>query len=144
MIIAIPCESHPHERRVALVPAMVSNLLKGGHEVRVESSAGQNAGFPDAAYQTQGAEIVTDRTKLFGAEILLTVHGPADGSGEHESELPLIHSGQIVVGLLDPLGIPERIEQLAAGQPRKGRTASNQPRRPHYTRYAGNPKQNRG
>ena len=114
MIIAIPCESYPYERRVAVVPALVPNLLKGGHEVCVEKNAGQKAGFPDAAYQQQGAQIVTEREKLFRAEVLLTVHGPADGSGEHDSELELIHPGQIVVGLLNPLGAPDRIGKLAS------------------------------
>ena len=51
MIVGVPVESYPHERRVALVPTVVPTLVKAGLEVLVEQGAGEKAGFPDAAYE---------------------------------------------------------------------------------------------
>ncbi len=46
MIVGVPRESFPGERRVALVPAAIPNLTKAGLEVVVEASAGAGAGWP--------------------------------------------------------------------------------------------------
>ncbi|MEE8201684.1 MAG: hypothetical protein V3R29_11005, partial [Candidatus Acidoferrales bacterium] len=76
MIVGVPVESYPNERRVALVPAVVPALTKAGLEVVVETGAGKKAGFPDAAYQQQGARLAADRAQLFSsADVLLQVHG---------------------------------------------------------------------
>ena len=48
MIVGVPRESFPGERRVALVPATIPNLIKAGLEVLVEAGAGDAAGYPDA------------------------------------------------------------------------------------------------
>ena len=58
MRIGVPKESVPGEARVALVPAAVAPLLKAGLQVAVEQSAGEAAGFPDAAYSAQGASVL--------------------------------------------------------------------------------------
>ena len=50
MIVGVPQESHPNERRVALVPSFVSTLVKAGLEVLVQKGAGEKAGFQDSAY----------------------------------------------------------------------------------------------
>ncbi|MCA9771072.1 MAG: NAD(P)(+) transhydrogenase (Re/Si-specific) subunit alpha, partial [Myxococcales bacterium] len=47
MIIGVPKETYPGERRVALVPATAGPLAKIGHEVWVEAGAGAEAGYPD-------------------------------------------------------------------------------------------------
>ena len=57
MIVGVPRESYPGERRVALVPAVIPNLAKGGLEVVVEAGAGVEAGYPDAHYADKGAKI---------------------------------------------------------------------------------------
>ncbi len=117
MIIGIPLESYQHERRVALVPAVVRTLVKAGLQVLVEKGAGENAGFPDAAYEEQGARLAPDRTQLFSsADVLLQVHGLSANPG---SELELFRASQIVVGLLNPYGSLEAVRQLAT----KGVTA---------------------
>ena len=67
MIVGIPREIYPGERRVALVPAVIPNLAKAGLEVVVEAGAGIEAGFPDAEYAAKGAKIVPDRAEVFGA-----------------------------------------------------------------------------
>ena len=64
MIVGIPVERDPQERRVALVPAVVGSLAKAGLEVHVEPGAGEKAGFPDAAYQEQGASEVANFSRF--------------------------------------------------------------------------------
>ena len=61
MIIGVPKESYPGERRVALVPMVVPNLAKAGFEVVIERGAGVEAGYPDALYVEKGAKILPDR-----------------------------------------------------------------------------------
>ncbi len=113
MIVGVPKESLPHEHRVALIPAVVPTLVKTGLEVLVEEKAGNNAGFADDDYQEQGARLVSDRTQLFSsADVLLKVHNLTTDAGAGEIEL--IRSGQVLLGLLNPLGNPAAIEQLAA------------------------------
>ncbi|HEU5394394.1 MAG TPA: NAD(P)(+) transhydrogenase (Re/Si-specific) subunit alpha, partial [Candidatus Methylomirabilis sp.] len=65
MIIGVPKESFPGERRVALVPAAIPSLKKGGHEVLVEAGAGRTALFPDAMYLEKGARIAGSRAEVF-------------------------------------------------------------------------------
>ena len=67
MIVGVPRETYPGERRVALVPIVIPNLAKAGLEFIVEAGAGAAAGFPDAEYAAKGAKIVADRAQLFAA-----------------------------------------------------------------------------
>ena len=72
MRIAVPQETAPGERRVALVPESCKKLVQAGYEVSVETDAGRDAGYSDAAYREAGATIETDRSALVsGADILL-------------------------------------------------------------------------
>ena len=85
MRIAVPQETAPGERRVALVPESCKKLVQAGYEVSVEADAGRDAGYPDAAYREVGATVETDRAALVsGADILLKVGRPA-GSGRARS-----------------------------------------------------------
>jgi NAD(P) transhydrogenase subunit alpha len=104
MQIGVPTEQWPGERRVALVPASVPALKKAGLEVLVESGAGERAGFPDAAYRDKGARTV-GRNEAFGAAVVLQVR---------VSDVPLMHSGQVSIGMADPLGAPEIARELAS------------------------------
>ena len=63
MIVGVPRESYPGERRVALVPAVIPNLTKAGMEVLVEAGAGLQAGYPDADYAAKGAKLVAEPAK---------------------------------------------------------------------------------
>ena len=65
MIIAVPSETFPNERRVALVPNDIARLSKLKCDVHVQSGAGQMAGYLDSAYRDKGATIVADRGELF-------------------------------------------------------------------------------
>ncbi len=63
MIIGVPKESYPGDRRVAIVPVVVPTLTKAGFEVHIEAGAGSEAGYPDSQYVEKGAKIVADRAR---------------------------------------------------------------------------------
>ena len=114
MIIGVPKESYPGERRVALVPMVVPNLVKAGFEVVVEAGAGVEAGYLDAAYAEKGAKILADRAAVFGAaDIVVQVlcYGSNDVTGA--ADVPLLRRGQILIGFLRPFGSKEIVQQIA-------------------------------
>jgi NAD(P) transhydrogenase subunit alpha len=115
MIVGVPRESFPGEQRVALVPAVIPNLLKAGLEVVVEAGAGTQAGYPDADYAARGAKVVADRAEVFAAaDIVVQVlcYGSNDQTGA--ADLPLLRQGQVMIGFLRPLGSIETIRAIAA------------------------------
>ena len=115
MILGVPKESYPGERRVALVPLVVPNLIKAGIEVMIEASAGLDAGYLDAQYVEKGAKIVPTRQDVFAsADIVLQVlcYGSNDLTGD--ADLPLMRRGQILIGFLRPFGSKDVVEQIAA------------------------------
>jgi len=65
MIVGVPREGYPGERRVALVPAMLPNLKKAGLDVLIEAGAGQAAGYLDAEYVEKGAKMAANRKEVF-------------------------------------------------------------------------------
>lgn len=114
MIIGVPKEIYPGERRVALTPAVLPSLAKAGFEVTIEPGAGTAAGYPDSLYQEKGAKVLADRASVFAqAEIIVQVlsHGANDKNGA--SDLPLFRSGQVLIGFLRPLGSAETVQQIA-------------------------------
>jgi NAD(P) transhydrogenase subunit alpha len=114
VIVGVPKESYPGERRVALVPVAVPNLIKAGIEVIVETGAGDQAGYPDAAYVDKGAKIVPDRAAVFSsADIVVQVlcYGSNDITGK--ADLPLMRRGQALIGFLRPFGSQEIVQQIA-------------------------------
>ena len=114
MIIGIPAESYPDEQRVALVPAFVSNLTKAGLEVHVQQGAGEKAGFADSTYEEQGARLVAERSELFSsADVLLQLHGLSFSAATGHNDLEQVHSGQTVIGMFNPLGSPEIVQECA-------------------------------
>ncbi|MFQ5733216.1 MAG: Re/Si-specific NAD(P)(+) transhydrogenase subunit alpha, partial [Planctomycetaceae bacterium] len=110
----VPKETFPGERRVALVPATVGTLTKAGFSVRVESGAGEAAGFSDEDYTSHGALVVSDRAAVF-AETSVILHvrvageNPTAGAADHA----LLHAGQMVIGLCDPLSQPDSVRPFA-------------------------------
>ena len=114
MIVGVPKESYPGERRVAVVPLVIPGLTKAGLEVVVESGAGEAAGYPDATYVEKGATIAPGRAAVFGAsDIVVQVlcYGSNDITGK--ADLPLYKKGQAVIGFLRPFGSAEVVEQIA-------------------------------
>src|ERR1700736_5137708 len=115
MIVGVPRETFPGERRVALVPSVVPTLAKSGLEVVIEAGAGLEAGYPDADYIAKGAKILADRAEVFrAADIIVQVlaHGSNDKTGE--ADLPLFRRDQVLIGFLRPLGELKTIQQIAA------------------------------
>jgi NAD(P) transhydrogenase subunit alpha len=114
VIVGVPKESYPGERRVALVPLVIPNLTKAGLEVIVEAGAGEAAGYPDAVYMEKGAKVVPDHNAVFGqADIVTQVlcYGSNDITGK--ADLPLMRKGQALIGFLRPLGSAEIVQQIA-------------------------------
>jgi H+-translocating NAD(P) transhydrogenase subunit alpha len=131
MIVGVPRESFPGERRVALVPAVIPNLTKAGLQVVVEAGAGAAAGYPDADYIGKGAKIVTDRAEVFrSADLVVQVlcYGSNDKTGK--ADVPYFRSGQVLLGFLRPLGSIETIREIAA----KGLTSFSVELMPRTTR----------
>jgi NAD(P) transhydrogenase subunit alpha len=115
MIVGVPRENFPGERRVALVPAVIPNLAKAGLEVVVEAGAGVEAGYPDSQYAEKGAKIVAKRAEVFqAADIIVQVlcHGSNDRTGK--ADLPLLRRGQVLIGFLRPLGDVTTVREIAA------------------------------
>ncbi len=115
MIIATCKETFPGERRVALVPSVVAALQKRGFEVLVESTAGEAAGFPDEQYRARGAKIVDNRQEATqAADVIVQVRLLGAGGRQGSSDLDGVRSGQVVLGMCDPLGAPEAFRDVAS------------------------------
>jgi NAD(P) transhydrogenase subunit alpha len=131
MIVGVPRESFPGEKRVALVPAAMPNLTKAGFEVVVEAGAGVAAGYPDADYAAKGAKIAASRAEVFrSADIVAQIlcYGSNDKTGK--ADVPLFRNGQVLIGFLRPLGSIHTIQQIAA----KGVTSFSVELMPRTTR----------
>lgn len=112
MIIGIPKESAPDERRVALTPANVQHWAQKGTQVLVQATAGVAAGHLDVDYEQAGATIVSERAEIFRqADIILQVQ--AAGSPGMDADLELLRPGQTIAGMMDPLGTPAVATTLA-------------------------------
>jgi NAD(P) transhydrogenase subunit alpha len=114
MIVGVPKETLPGERRVALAPVVIPNLIKAGFQILVEAGAGASAGYPDADYVEKGAKLAATRAEVFqSADVIVQVlcYGSNDVTGK--DDLPLFHRGQAVIGFLRPFGSVESVQQLA-------------------------------
>jgi len=115
MIVGVPAETYPNENRVALIPAVISALVKLELEVHMQKGAGEKAGYLDADYEKQGAKLVSDRAQIFSsADVLLGVNSLGAILEADSDSMNLLHSGQVIIGLLNPLGSPEYAQKLAA------------------------------
>lgn len=115
MIIGVPKETFPGERRVALTPQVLPALAKAGLSVLVEEGAGSEAGYPDGGYSGKGARIAARREDLFGeADAILQVLALDANRPAGRDDLARMRAGQILVGMADPLSAPEGIREAAA------------------------------
>jgi NAD(P) transhydrogenase subunit alpha len=112
MKIGVPKEAFPGERRVALVPTVVSVLAKLGVSVVVERSAGAAAGFPDGAYAEQGAALGS-RDEAFDSDIVAQVRTAGANPPGAAADLPRFRPDQVVIGFAEPLTAEAALRDIA-------------------------------
>jgi NAD(P) transhydrogenase subunit alpha len=108
MKIGVVKERAPNERRVALVPDALKQLIAGGAEILVEQGAGDGAAIPDRLYADAGARIVSRDELYREADVVARVQKPEG------ADVDALREGQAVVGILQPLIDPQLMKQLAA------------------------------
>ena len=114
MIVGVPRESYPGERRVAMVPGVVPTLTKAGIEVAVEAGAGEQAGYPDAVYVEKGARIVGSRNEVFAqADVVVQVLGYGSNDVNGKGDLALLKRDQVLIAFLRPLGSSDLLQEIA-------------------------------
>src|ERR1044072_3130187 len=102
MRVGVPKEIKPDEYRVALTPAGVREMVEHGHEVLIETGAGEGSAIADAELASQGAQIVSDAAAVFGqAEMVLKVKEPPP------AEADMLQPGQLPLPYLHPAPDPE-------------------------------------
>ncbi len=115
MIIGVPKETFPGERRVALIPDHVPALRGKGMEVLVEAGAGEEADLADAAYRQKGAQVAGTRQEVFArAEVIFQVRTPGANPEAGAADLQLLRPGQALIGFAEPLLALEQIQAIAA------------------------------
>ncbi|MDJ1169817.1 Re/Si-specific NAD(P)(+) transhydrogenase subunit alpha [Roseofilum sp. BLCC_M154] len=111
MKIGVAKEVEYRERRVALIPDAIAKLTKQGLEIWVESGLGESSFFADSAYEEAGAQVISDKEKLWKeVDVLLKVGSPI------EEELALLTPGKVLISFLNPLAQPEMMQKLADAQ----------------------------
>jgi len=97
MLIAVPTEVSPGEKRVAATPETVKKYCASGYQVLVQKGAGNYAYFLDSDYELAGAKLVECSAELYGkADIILKVKGP------DKDELRQMAGNAVLVGMLSP------------------------------------------
>jgi len=107
MLIGVPREIKNHEYRVGMAPASVREAIKHGHQVMVESRAGEGIGVSDAEYTTIGAEIIDTAEEIFArAEMVVKVKEP------QAVERAMLREGQVLFTYLHLAPDPEQTKDL--------------------------------
>ena len=113
IVVGVPKETFPGERRVALIADIVSSMVKSGAEVLVESGAGVAAGITDESYTRKGAKIAT-RDEIFAkSEVVFQVRTFGANPAAGRADLGAMRPGQIVIGMTDSLNDPALSSDLA-------------------------------
>jgi H+-translocating NAD(P) transhydrogenase subunit alpha len=113
--VGIPSEIKAGEKRVAMSPANVQSLTDRGVTVRVQTGAGTAAGYPDADYAAVGATLTTDRSEIFAkSDIILQVQSFGSNNENSGEDLAMLRSGQLVIGMMDPLASPQAAQAVAS------------------------------
>ncbi|HEU4930313.1 MAG TPA: Re/Si-specific NAD(P)(+) transhydrogenase subunit alpha [Candidatus Krumholzibacteria bacterium] len=114
IILGIPRETSPGETRVAMVPAVVPVLVKAGVHILVERGAGEAAGYPDAAFESKGASLVSRDEVFSRAEVIVQVRAAAANPETGRDDAGRLRSGQVVIAMADPLGDANAIREFAS------------------------------
>ncbi len=91
IIIGIPKDNHSQERRVALTPEAVEVLVNNGHDVLMETKAGEGARYSDREYSECGAFIIENKKQVLGADIILKV------APLNNEEISMLKSDQLII-----------------------------------------------
>ncbi|OGL59845.1 MAG: NAD(P) transhydrogenase subunit alpha [Candidatus Tectomicrobia bacterium RIFCSPLOWO2_12_FULL_69_37] len=114
MIIGVPKESYPGERRVALVPGAIPALAKKGAEVVIETGAGAQAGFPDAEFKKAKARVLPSRADVFSSsDVIFQVRTVGANPEAGASDYGLLRDGQVLIGFAEPLTSLPQMQELA-------------------------------
>ncbi len=112
--VGVVKETYPGERCVAIVPRSVEVLAKAGLTVTIEPGAGAEAGYPDDQYTSRGAKLAGRAEVIRESGILAQFRSLGANPEAGREDLPLLHSGQIVMGMGEPLTAGKEAEALAA------------------------------
>lgn len=124
MKIGVPRESRADEARVALVPDSVARLTKAGHTVLVERAAGERARFPDAAYESAGAQLCDSAAVYASSDIVVKVQRTTP------DETRQLREGGVVLSLLQAHLAGDTLAEMA----QRKATALSLERVPRITR----------
>ncbi|MGW8224075.1 MAG: NAD(P)(+) transhydrogenase (Re/Si-specific) subunit alpha, partial [Syntrophobacteria bacterium] len=114
MLVAVPKEIYPGERRIALIPQSLPALTKAGLEVVIEAGAGEGTYSNDADFEAQGARVEQDRHRLLSqADIVLMVRGPGSDPDFPAADLDALKEGTTLISFTEPLAQPEIMKKLA-------------------------------
>jgi len=107
MLIGVPKEVKDHESRVGIVPSGVKALMDAGHQVVVETRAGELSSMPDEDYKSAGAEIASNATEIWRrADMVVKVKEPIT------SEYKYFREGLVLFTYLHLAPLPELTQQL--------------------------------
>lgn len=107
MIVGVPKEIKKAENRVAIVPAGVETFVKAGHQVIIETTAGEGSGISDELFKKAGARIAASNREVFEkAEMIIKVKEPLP------PEYPLFREGQIVFTFFHFAPVPDLTQAM--------------------------------
>jgi alanine dehydrogenase len=94
LVIGIPKEDHQFEKRISLTPEAIEVLVNNGHDILLETHAGDGANYSDKDYSEHGAFIVNSRKQVLGAEVILKI-APLE-----EADIDCLKGNQIIFSSL--------------------------------------------
>ena len=113
MIIGIPAEIHPGEKRVAASPEMIKKLVAAGFEVIVESGAGASASFNDEVLREAGAAISKDTGGAWSADLIIKVRPPEFNEELGRHEIDLMAEGSRLISFIWPAQNEDLLKRFA-------------------------------
>ena len=114
LTIGVPAETFQGERRVAMTPRATEALAKSNVEFLIQTGAGEAAGFPDSEYTQKKARIAGSRSEVFASsDIVLQVRTAGANPEKGSADLPLLRSGQVLIGFGEPLTSGPAYAELA-------------------------------
>ena len=115
LLIGIPKEIQPGERRVAATPDTATRLQKLGFAVMIERGAGETSDFPDARYTDAGCTIAKDAREVWSkADIILKVRAPQMNTSLGVDEADLLREGQTLISFIAPAQNADLVKKLSA------------------------------